>query len=70
MAVRLEKIVCTVLREALGRQVEETMETFSEGPEAFYKSYLDCELERGSGRTGPGPTSYLNLASTGRFNAG
>ena len=37
MAVRIEKIICTVLHEAHERQVEETMETFSEGPEGFYK---------------------------------
>jgi hypothetical protein len=41
MAVRIEKILCTVLNEAVKRQVEETMETLSEGPEGFYKSYLD-----------------------------
>ena len=39
--MRIEKILCTVLREAHNRQVEETMETLSEGPEGFYKSYLD-----------------------------
>ena len=39
MAVRIEKILCTVLNEAHERQVEETMDTFSEGPERFYKSY-------------------------------
>lgn len=36
MAVRMEKILCTVLHETHGRQVEETMETLSEGPERFY----------------------------------
>ncbi len=41
MAVRIEKILCTVLDEAQKRQVEETMETFSEGPEEFYRSRLD-----------------------------
>jgi len=41
MAVRIEKILCTVLHEAHERQVEETMKTFSEGSESFYKSYLD-----------------------------
>ena len=41
MAVRIEKILCTVLHEAHRRQVEETMDTLSEGPERFYKSYLD-----------------------------
>ena len=41
MAVRIEKILCTVLHEAHEKQVEETMDTLSEGPEGFYKSYLD-----------------------------
>jgi len=38
MAVRIEKILCTVLHEAHNRQVEETMEALSEGPEEFYKT--------------------------------
>ncbi len=41
MAVRIEKILCTVLHEAHRRQVAETMETFEEGPEGFYQSRLD-----------------------------
>ncbi len=41
MAVRIEKIICTVLREAHKRQIEETMDTLAEGSEGFYKSYLD-----------------------------
>lgn len=41
MAVRMEKIITTVLHEAHERQVEEVAGTFSEGPESFYKSYLD-----------------------------
>ncbi len=41
MAVRIEKIVAAVLREAHGRQVEEVVETLSEGPEGFYKNPLD-----------------------------
>jgi hypothetical protein len=41
MAVRIEKILCTVLDEAHGRQVEEAMDTLSKEPEGFYKSYLD-----------------------------
>ncbi len=41
MAVRIEKILVTVLHEAHGRQVEETIETLGEGPEGFYKSRLD-----------------------------
>jgi len=38
MAVRIEKIMCTVLHEAHQRQGEETMETLGEGPEGMYKS--------------------------------
>jgi hypothetical protein len=41
MAGRMEKIICTVLHEAHERQVEEATDTLSEGPENFYKSYLD-----------------------------
>ena len=41
MAVRIEKILCTVLDEAHQRQVEQTTETLSEGPEEFYRSGLD-----------------------------
>ncbi len=41
MAVRIEKILCTLLHEAQNRQVEETMETLGEGPESFYESRLD-----------------------------
>ncbi len=37
MAVRIEKILCTVLNEAHRQQVEETMHTLSEGPKGFYK---------------------------------
>jgi hypothetical protein len=33
MAVRIEKILCTVLYEVHERQVEETMDTPAEGPE-------------------------------------
>jgi hypothetical protein len=40
-AVRIEKILCTVLHEAHRWQVEEAMDTLSEGPEGFYSSYLD-----------------------------
>ncbi len=32
----IEKILCAVLDEAHGRQVEETKEILSEGPEGFY----------------------------------
>jgi hypothetical protein len=41
MAVRIEKIIARVLKEAHERQVEEVMETFSEGPEGFYRSGPD-----------------------------
>ncbi len=41
MWVRMDKIMCAVLREAHEGQVEETMDALEEGPEGFYKSYLD-----------------------------
>ena len=41
MAVRIEKILCTVLDEAHKQQVEETTETLGEGPEEFYRNPLD-----------------------------
>ena len=41
MAVRIEKIIAAVLHEAHERQTEEVMHTLSEGPEGFYRSYLD-----------------------------
>ena len=41
MWARMEKILCTVLREAHERQIEGTMDVLEEGPEGFYKSYLD-----------------------------
>jgi hypothetical protein len=41
MAVRIEKILCVVLHETHERQVEEIMETLSEGSEEFYRSHLD-----------------------------
>ncbi len=41
MAVRIEKIICTVLDEAHNLQVKEAMDTLSEGPEGFYRSYMD-----------------------------
>ena len=37
MAVRIEKILSTVLHEAHEQQVEEVIDTFSEGPEGFYR---------------------------------
>jgi hypothetical protein len=36
MAVRIERIVCTVLHKTREKQLEEAMETLSEGPERFY----------------------------------
>ncbi len=41
MAVRIEKIIATVLHEAHERQVEETMNTLSVGPEGFYERHLN-----------------------------
>jgi hypothetical protein len=41
MAVRIEKIIATVLHEAQERQTQEVMDTLSEGPEGLYRSYLD-----------------------------
>ena len=35
MAVRIEKIVCTVLHKTREKQLEEAVETLSEGPERF-----------------------------------
>ena len=35
-AVRIEKIICTVLHEAHERQIEETVATLSGGPDGFY----------------------------------
>ncbi len=37
MEVRIEKILCAVLQEAHERQIEETMEALSEGPEGMYR---------------------------------
>ncbi len=41
MAVRIEKIIVTVLHEAHERQTQEVMDTLSEGSKGFYRSYLD-----------------------------
>ncbi len=41
MAVRIEKIIAAVLKEAHEKQVEEAVRTLDEGTEGFYKSYLD-----------------------------
>jgi hypothetical protein len=40
VAVRIEKILCTVLDEAHKQQIEEATETLCEGPEEFYRSRL------------------------------
>jgi hypothetical protein len=37
MAVRIERILCTVLHEAYKRQVEEAMRALSEGLEGYYR---------------------------------
>ena len=42
IAVRIEKILCTVLHESHTRQVEETMNTLSEGPEGLLR--IGCFL--------------------------
>ena len=41
MGVRIEKIIATVLHEAHEQQTEEVMDTLSESPEGFYRSYPD-----------------------------
>ncbi len=41
MAVRGEKILCTVLHEGHEHQVEEVMDILAKGPEGFYRSYLE-----------------------------
>ena len=41
MWVRMDKKMCAVLREAHERQIEETMDALSDGPEGFYRSHLD-----------------------------
>jgi hypothetical protein len=41
MWVRMEKIMCAVLREAHERLMEETMDTLEDEPQRFYKSHLD-----------------------------
>jgi hypothetical protein len=41
IAVRIEKIIATVLYEAHEQQTGVVMDTLSEGPEGFYRSYLD-----------------------------
>jgi hypothetical protein len=45
MAVRIEKILCTVLHEAHERQVEEAMETLAEGPESEFRAEQFYRIE-------------------------
>ena len=37
----MDKILCAVSREAHERQIEETMDALSDGPERFYRGHLD-----------------------------
>jgi hypothetical protein len=37
MAVRIEKILCTVLHEVHRQQVDEAMDNLAEEPEGFYE---------------------------------
>ena len=41
MWVRMDKIMCAVLREAHERQMEETMDALEDGPQRFYESQLN-----------------------------
>jgi len=41
MWVGMDEILCAVLREARERQLEEKMDALGDGPERFYRSYLD-----------------------------
>jgi hypothetical protein len=41
MWVRMDRIMCAILREAHERQVEETMDALEDGPGRFYGSHLD-----------------------------
>lgn len=44
----MEKILAVVLHEAYGRQVEETMDALSEGPESFYGKVLKPPRDEGN----------------------
>ncbi len=46
MAVRIEKILCTVVHKVLRQQVEETMNTLSKRPEGFLQSQEVALLTR------------------------
>ena len=37
----MDRIMCAVLREAHERQIQETMDALEDGPDRFYRSYLD-----------------------------
>ena len=41
MWVRMDKIMCAVLRETHERHIQETMDALSAGPVRFYTSHLD-----------------------------
>ena len=41
MALRIEKILCTVLHETHRQQIEETMKTLEKGPEGLYQSSVN-----------------------------
>ena len=41
MWVRMDKIMCAVLREAHERQLEETMDALEDGAGRFYESHLN-----------------------------
>jgi hypothetical protein len=58
MAVRIEKIIATILDEAHKRQAEEVMETLSEGSEGFYR----CSSCSRACRTTPGKGELATLS--------
>jgi hypothetical protein len=41
MWVGMDKILCSVLRKAHERQLEEKMDALADGPKRFYESHLD-----------------------------
>ena len=53
----MDKILCSVLREAHERQVEETMGALEDGPERFYGSHLTDF----AGHSPPGSRTLLPL---------
>ncbi|HVF00650.1 MAG TPA: hypothetical protein VNA27_04830 [Rubrobacteraceae bacterium] len=48
MWVRMEKTLAVVLHEAYDKQVEETIDALSEGPESFYSTVLGLSRDEGS----------------------